>query len=894
MKAIKPLSLGLLHRPYRIGDEYRFVVSALGFFRLGTQNERFLIDNLQWPLVAKALPAGQMLDEVMPKPAGEVLLAGSAHAPGGEPVKTMTVSMQLGKLQKSLRIVGKRTWAYGLLPWYRISAPAPFSSMPIDYAHAFGGPGLKANPAGMGYSGNPFAAFWGSNTGVLPNIELPGRPAIRHWRRYAPAGFGAIPLSWTPRMTLLRAMPRPDEKQLTATSPLPGLAARVDRSLFQMAPTDQQLPGDVGSGEPYRLTGMHPQQPVIEGQLPALAARAFIQRRGSDAAEEVPLQCDTVWFFPDLLLGVMIWHGEAAISDSLAQDVQTVMVAYERAGSPKPLAHYQQALARRTNPATAGHDAFNESQLAAEYSPAEQARRASAQAMVQATETARQQAVLDEHTADFWASSGLQPPPGYVPPIIPAPPLPLPNPLQIRERDFDVGALIDAARAVGNTLQQQAAVQLADARLQLGKLAPPPVPTVREQQQQALARASVAAGDLQPVPAALPAQLQQVLAQARQYQPSQPGLQPLAVSPARLDSAAAQLPALQRQARQMAPEGNKAAAALDQVVAAWLGQQLALWHAGGALLAGRDVAGARLAGMDFRGADLREIMLDYADLSGTCFAGADLRRAVLTGARLDGADFSGARLDGANLNLSHGQAIRFDGATLSGAQADQARWPAARLGGCKLDRWRATGIDLSGAMLNGSDLTAALLLQAIAPHSSWQEARLDKTVLLRANLSGADCRGAVLNRAMLVEAQLAGSDWSGASFIATVGNGAKTDWRGALLRGARGERSNWQGAAMAGADLRGANLQRCDFSYTDLTGATLSNGCFAGSLFLATVLADCVADHADFFQALLHQARCNGADLRHASFVQADLSEADFTRAQLDAILLEPARSIAR
>ncbi|WP_051711306.1 DUF2169 family type VI secretion system accessory protein [Andreprevotia chitinilytica] len=916
MKSIKPLSLGLLHRPYRIGDENRFVVAALGFFKLGETNERFLIDNLQWPQVAKALAPGQMLDEVMPKPVGEVLLNGTAHAPEGKPVAAMAVSLKVGTLEKTLRVVGDRTWSYGLLPFYRISKPKPFTSMPLDYAHAFGGKKLPANPVGIGYSGNPFAAFVGSNQGVLPNIENPAQPARLHWRRYDPAGFGPINISWTPRMTLLRAMQRPDVRKLTAQSPLPGLSANVDRTLFQLAQPDQRLPGFFSGGEPYRLTGMHPDKAAIEGRLPDLTARAFIQRtsQSGEVADEVPMHCDTVWFFPELLLGVMIWHGEIAITDSLGLDVSTVLVAYERIGSPRPVDHYGRAIARRNDPATAGHDVFNESQLAADYTPVEQARRQATQHMEQAASSAKQQAVLDEQMADFWAKSGLKPPADFVPPKVPAPPFAMPAPQQVKDKDFDVGALLDAAKAYTAQAQKDAEQQQKEAGKKLAALPPVPPPTVREQQQKVLARASVTASDLQGQ-AVLSPEWRSLLDAAASAPPfpeggpggiSAPVDKAMAVdtssksplTPLRgrgeLEATIAQLPAQQRKARLMSPEGEKDAAKLDPVVAAWLGQQVALWHAGGAFLAGRDLAGAKVAGMDFSGADLREVMFDYADLSGAKFVGANLQNAVLTGAVLDGADFSGANLQGANLNLSRGRSICFAGANMSRAQSDNAHWLAADLSRAKLAGWRASSIDLSGASLDDASLVGAVLPSANAPDSQWRRANLDKTVLLRSTLRGADFSGAVLNRATLIESQLAGSDWSRASFTAVVAGGEKTDWRGAILRGASGERSNWQGTSMTGADLSGARLNACDFSRCDLSEATLAGGVFGSCVFMAAKLNRAQAAGADFYQALAQKADFSDADLSGASLVQANVAEALFVRTLLTGVVIEPTRRIAQ
>ncbi|HEX5127239.1 MAG TPA: DUF2169 domain-containing protein, partial [Rhodocyclaceae bacterium] len=137
MKIIKPLSLGILHQPYRYRGVHRLSIAALGFFALGRSDERFLIENIQWPRVLPMLPAGQPLDYVLPKARAEVMLSGSAHAL--TPVETMCVRMQCGPVDKCLRVIGDRTWRRRVWPWICIDAPKPFKIMPIAYERAYGG-----------------------------------------------------------------------------------------------------------------------------------------------------------------------------------------------------------------------------------------------------------------------------------------------------------------------------------------------------------------------------------------------------------------------------------------------------------------------------------------------------------------------------------------------------------------------------------------------------------------------------------------------------------------------------------------------------------------------------------------------------------------------------------
>ena len=115
--------------------------------------------------------------EVVPtKPRAEVLLKGTAYAPGGSPVSEIGVKIAVGAWSKSLRVVGPRVFSDSMAG-ATISAPLAFTEMPLDYTHSFGGPGYAQNPAGKGFT-----------TAELPNIEAAGAPVRSRRDRLEPAG----------------------------------------------------------------------------------------------------------------------------------------------------------------------------------------------------------------------------------------------------------------------------------------------------------------------------------------------------------------------------------------------------------------------------------------------------------------------------------------------------------------------------------------------------------------------------------------------------------------------------------------------------------------------------------------------------------------------------------
>ncbi|HEY1137968.1 MAG TPA: DUF2169 domain-containing protein [Xanthomonadaceae bacterium] len=870
MKIVKPLTLGVLQQPYRYRGVHRLAVATLGFFALGRDDERLLVENLQWPKVLKQIPAGQALDHILPKAHAEVMLSGCAHAP--KPVPRMQVRMQCGPIDKRVDVIGDRRWER---MWYGrvcIHAPKSFTTMPLSADRAYGGEGHD-NPLGTGY----LPRWWALRMrgGAMPNLELPGKIVVPGRNDFAVAGFAPQALMHARRR--MRASGTYDKRWLAED--FPGLPRDFDFALYNLSPPDQQFAGRFVGGEAYRLEGVHASGQAIAGTLPSIRPRAFVLDQGRDAADarELALACDTVWFFPEVGVGLMVHRGEIEVRDSDALDVAALMVGYDAADRVRDAAHYRKVFALRLDPETAGLHAFDESQLAPVRSPRAQAEREAARERARAAQMAKRQAVLDATMAEFWHRSGMSPPPGYVPPVAEPSSLPSLDEDALDSCDFDLVELQAQAKALAEQAKRDAGAKLATLQHSLKARLPeaPPVAakSVEALVQEALDRAAKPAHDLIGEPTPLPKPLQGAFAQAREA----------GVDPARLDEAAATLATLaplQRAARTASPTPTTLDAPPPDPVAQALGAQLLSLLRAGTPVIGRDFAGACLRGADLRGADLREVQLERADLSGACLAGADLSKAAMTQARLDGADLSGARLAGANLCGSSARAATFAGAVLQGAHAMDARWQAADLHGAVFDDALMLRIDLSDARLDDTSLERTILMHAIAPRSRWVGSRWSMSVAASADFTGACFDGASLARSVLMDAVLVGSHWRGAT-LRTVYAGGRADWRGAQLSLLRAQKCGWRGSDLRDACLDGATLASCDFGDADLSGASLRGAQLYRSLFMRSTLSRVDATGASFFQALCRKADFRDADLRNAVLVQADMAEAVLDGAQL-------------
>ncbi|OQY59153.1 MAG: hypothetical protein B6245_08125 [Desulfobacteraceae bacterium 4572_88] len=331
IKIIRPLQSGFNHQLLEQNRRFYFTASALLGIHLQTGEAVLEFDALRDAFECmgeKPLP-----DMGMPKPRGEFLISGSFFPPGKQESTEGWVRVKIGKQEKKLYVFGPRKWRNGLP-----SKSEPFTSMPIDFAHAFGGEGYKKNPDGMGYK-----------DGRLPCVDNPKHLVASPGDTPEPAGFSPLNPSWPQRMQFQGTY---DSSYLQKY--FPGYPEDLDWHFFLCAPKDQWISGYFQENESFEIHHMHPDIPVIRGTLPNLYARCFlnhtINRKGELQFSELPLNLDTIWLFPEKLLGLMIWRGVIEVADDEAEQISHVLVAYEdRAHPPRTHEDYRQALERRIN-----------------------------------------------------------------------------------------------------------------------------------------------------------------------------------------------------------------------------------------------------------------------------------------------------------------------------------------------------------------------------------------------------------------------------------------------------------------------------------------------------------------------------------------------------------------
>ncbi|MBI4703530.1 MAG: DUF2169 domain-containing protein [Deltaproteobacteria bacterium] len=685
-------------------------------------------------------------DFALLKRRADVTLRGSAHAPGGR-AERMLVRFRFGhrdnRFDRQLAVLGERIWrsaGVGLSP----SEPQPFARLPLVYDRAFGGPGHRGNPCGVGASGR------GPHIGdPLPNVEDPERLIVSPGDRPEPAGFAPLGGLWPLRWAKIGSY---GPRYLPERWPFfPG---DFDLDYFQHAPAGQQL--DLLRGdEPFELGGLHPEHGVLRGSLPGLRVRCFAQTTepAGGLFFEVPLGLDTVHF--DLEEGklTLLWRGLLEVSGEEALELGALFFLHEPlAEAPLGLeaAHQRYRAALGAEQPVADHPE-------GEPEPANRAGPAGPEEDLDAQAEARRQEIL----ADV-AALGLPMSLEQIQALADKPDEPPPP--------FDPKAFEPVLDRAG--LDAETRAEIAKPLEQVAQGEPPAEAEEAPEDLRVRVVAMLAAGESFDGLDLTGADLHDLDLSGR-------SLVGTTLHAANLRGCSFATADLSRAALGQADltDANLQGAKLA-------GADLSRAKLGGAQLAGADLQGAQLGQVsapdaDFAGAEADEIYLGEAQLEGCSFRDASLAKADFTRARLDRACFDGAR--GARMILlwAKGEKVSFQGADLSGACAHEAAFPGARLDGALASGSNWYAADLSRSAWRRGSLAGATLL-----HTSFESGSLEQTDLSGARLDRLRGRGAVLRKANLMQASAQGADL------------AEADLRGANLYGA----ALWE-ATLAGAKL---------------------------------------------------------------------------------------------
>jgi hypothetical protein len=238
------------------------------------------------------------------KPGTDVLLVGSAWAPGGRPATWMDVTLTAGALRRMVRVFGNREWRAGAT--VTATAPEPFERMPLVWERAFGGTD-QAKGELRGESRNPVGAGFRAADGekpldglALPNLEDPLDP-ITSWKQQpTPVAFAPLSAHWQPRLSFAGTY---DEAWQGGRAPY--LPEDFDPRFFQLAPAGLVAPGYFQGGEIIDVTGVTPTG-RLAFRLPTVPLSIRYHLDGATESPEAIL--DTVLIEPDALRVILVWR----------------------------------------------------------------------------------------------------------------------------------------------------------------------------------------------------------------------------------------------------------------------------------------------------------------------------------------------------------------------------------------------------------------------------------------------------------------------------------------------------------------------------------------------------------------------------------------------------------
>jgi hypothetical protein len=226
----------------------------------------------------------------------DVVLIGSAYAPGGVPVRKVVARLSVGDVDKSIEVWCDRT----LRADGSVAEGPPFAKVPLLYERAAGGPGTD-NPVGMARVRD---AYGGA---ALPNLTLPGTRASQD-APIAPVGFGPLGPEWPARRAKLGRSADTFSEDAWHEEPLP---PDLDMTYFNFAPLDQQ-PGALEGDERIVLENLHGAHPQLAMTLPGLRPRAKVTGPGGE--RPAPMRADTLWIDTTRELCCVTYRGQVVLA----------------------------------------------------------------------------------------------------------------------------------------------------------------------------------------------------------------------------------------------------------------------------------------------------------------------------------------------------------------------------------------------------------------------------------------------------------------------------------------------------------------------------------------------------------------------------------------------------
>lgn len=899
MRVIKPLQQGLLFRTLVKDKRYYLAVASLNYFpfhnptALGMEME-------MWETISNSLYPGAIFDPCIPKVQSEVFMVGKCYAPGGKPAKRLFVDLDIGPIIKRVVVTGNRFWKRGerqeglfsrvVGSDWEMSEPEPFTEMDIGWKNAFGGEGYAENPMGKGYLPTGMSPSL-DHTNPLPNIERPEWMVSAPNSIADPAGYGPIDIAWPQRAG--KYGKKYDKKWERERYPEP--AVDMDPTYYNAAPMDQQLKRVFFEGdERFVITHMHPDKARLESRLPQVRPRCFTLQTGGkrERWREIGLHPETVWLFPNIERGVMIYRGLIEIDTFYGVDVDVLLLAWElKNGRTRSAEDYRKSVSLRLNEETEDDWLVREDDLSPpEGIPEEEP------IFVKADDAPLDFGPLVERekkefnsyiqqVKDQLTAAGLDPS-TYLSGVS-FPQITLPNPPKL-EKLSDVPKVLEWFKSEEAKLEADAKKIQKQSKF-YGKTKEE-VRAKVEAKAREICKATGHDYDEIMAKQSKPLSTQEAFKKVTKgLQDTKNEIADMSVPDGKIGgiSKAEQLAKFDDMLSTTEEMKEKLEAALNdpRIKEA----ELAVGHAADppekpsaeTLGKRRDWVVQRYeAGEGCEDADLSWVDLSHLSLSGLNLKGAKLDSACLVGTDLSGADFSKAILARADFSNAILTTAKFNGANLG-----KGVFSGADLTGATLE-----DVTLEDSFFTKSKMTDVCISTDMCADSNFQKADLSHATLVEFDCVDTDFCSAVFVGANLTKASFTGCKMVGADFSrANLQETSFTEVNAAYTKFEQAEMkdtsihldSDFSNTTFSHIKSDGLNFSQTKMIDAIFTFAILKEADFGESTLVRANLKQVIARDASFTDADLTDANLHGADLMNASLQSAILRRADFTDAHL-------------
>nr|WP_321465996.1 DUF2169 domain-containing protein [uncultured Desulfobulbus sp.] len=925
MKSIRPLQIGINQQTFEQSGRFYFVVSASLGLDLETNDALLEFDYL--PSILQSVDSFCSLDMGKPKLHGEFLSTGNFCPQGGKQTRGGEVNIRLGPLNKRLLVFGPRRWERGLP-----TQPEYIHRVPIQYSYAFGGPGYVCNPEGMGF-----------NDGMLPLLELPDDMIRAPGDTPEPAGFSPIGQT-LPKRTCYQGTYNKNYLR----DYFPGFPGDFNWEYFQCAPKDQRLDGFWRGDESYEIRNMHPDRPLITGDLPGFSVRCFIQHSKFDEMmdfTEIPLNLDTIWFFPEKLLCLQIWRGVIEVANEEANEVKSLLAAYENRGNQiRSTEYYRHAFERRATendpllhhlntddlipPGTkCAMEIFQERALKEggkkEFEKNLNKKVNTIQAMVSEKieeiqnisekqmenlninneEKFNIKDLLDKNINNEQETNKLN---NRLEKIIPGITSGDIKKIELKKFSFDkIDQIMDEIDSFIKEKNNDTLNEIENIKYKINseskKLSVDGLSELQEQARvqfqdamNSINNIGVSAEQIDKLPRLSVAEIlnninkiSPLIADASQHIL---GMKEAGVETGPIEEVEKQLHSI-LETQNYDIEKNLKKAEADFKGMYLMGAHFmknGLPPHGDTI----EVVKARflrmfatmgnLSNLDWACIDLHGEILDGIDLSG-CF----LEQVDFSGASLKGANLSGAILARGILIDTNLTGANLEGANIGAAKAHRANFANANLKGAKLSRGDFTGADFSGANLEEIESLEIIINQAIFDHATMHQMKFIERTIKGTTFKGAQMETAVFYNCSLDEVDCSGatlpkSVWADCALEKVCFDGA--DISSNCFVATDEGKSTLKKLSLAGACLNRSTFMNLDMQFTNFSKATMEGALFNGSDLSGADLTNVNAKQAQFRKTNLNGAKLDNINLAEGSLAKAQLTNASFRGANLYAV----------